>query len=418
MHKSVWHERLFQGLGVAFPFISVSVPGGGSAIYTLFALAGLLFGWGIATRRQGCQRYWWLTLLLLFVLASVSLAYSADLENGVQRLERFFRLATLALVFAVMVRWRVVADRFFVFGLMAAALSLFVQTLYEIHWLQREYASGLYHKIIFGDMAMLIALMLFTAVLTLLRGRLRLLAILCIPLALYASVMSATRGAWLVLPVVGVVLAWLYRQRVDRRLWWLTGGALAVVLALLVVLRPAPVVGPLERGVQELRIFASDPSQHTSWGDRLNMWRNATLIWWENPLFGTGIGDFNHDMRELVAQGRSLSSDVLKYGHAHSIYFDTLATLGLAGLVTLAVALFLLPSRYFYRAWQQAGDGQTRFAALAGLLTVVAFAVFGFSEGWLSRNPFVNPYIVYLALFAATLVSAQRREATHNSPAA
>ncbi|HEY0720721.1 MAG TPA: O-antigen ligase family protein [Gammaproteobacteria bacterium] len=411
MSKSPWSDRLLRGLAIAFPFISVSVPGGGSAIYTLFALAGLLFGWAMVVRSSASERRWWLALLLFFLLASVSLAYSADVVNGMQRLERFFRLATLGLLFAVMVRWRVVADRLFILGLMAAALSLFVQTLYEIHWLQREYAEGLYHKIIFGDMAMLIALLLFTAVLTLLRGWLRLLALLCIPLALYASVMSATRGAWLVLPFIGLTLAWLYRRRIDRRLWWLMGGALAVLLAMAMVLRPAPLVGPLERGVHELRTFIADPSAHTSWGDRLNMWRNATIIWWENPLLGTGIGDFNHDTRELVAQGRSLSSDVVKYGHAHSIYFDTLATLGLVGLIVLAFALFLLPGRYFYRAWQQGGDGQVRFAALAGLLTVVAFAVFGFSEGWLSRNPFVNPYIVYLALFAATIAAARNRTA-------
>ncbi|HEY0635855.1 MAG TPA: O-antigen ligase family protein [Gammaproteobacteria bacterium] len=411
MSKSPWPDRLLQGLVIAFPFVAVSLPGGGSALYTLLALAGVVFGWRGVSRSRGNERYWWLALLLFFLLAAASLAYSADLENGAQRLERFLRLATLGLVFAVLVRWHVVAGRLFVIGLMAAALSMFVQALYEIHWLQRDYAQGLYHKIIFGDIAMLTALLLFAAVLTLLRGRLRLLALLCIPLALYASVMSATRGAWLVLPVVGVVLAWLYRQRVDRRLWWLTGGALAMVLALVVVLRPAPLVGPLERGVEELRTFVVDPSRHTSWGDRLNMWRNATIIWWHNPLFGTGIGDFNHDTRELVAQGRSLSGDVVKYGHAHSIYFDTLATLGIAGVLLLMVALFLLPGHYFYRAWQRAGDGQVRFAALAGLLTVVSFAVFGFSEGWLSRNPFVNPYIVYLALFAATIAAERNRSA-------
>lgn len=403
MLKTTWSERLLQVLASAFPFISVSIPSGGSAAYTLFALVGLFFGWSMLRESGRSERQWWFALLLLFVLASVSLAYSADLENGVQRLERFFRLATIALVIAVMVRWRVVSSRLFIFGLMAAALSMFAQSLYEKLWLHHDVVTGLYHKIIFGDMAMVIAVLLFVAAITLLRGRARLLALTCIPLALYASVMSATRGAWLVLPFVGVTLVWLYRQRVDRRVWWLTGSALAAVLVLIIVLRPAPVVGPIERGAEELRIFVSDPSAHTSWGDRLNMWRNAVIIGWHNPLFGTGIGDFSHDNRELVAQGRSLSGDVAQYGHAHSIYFDTLATLGIVGLVIMIAALFLLPARYFYQGWQQARDEQSRFAALGGLLTVVAFAVFGISEGWLSRNPFINTYIVYLALFAATL---------------
>lgn len=403
MLKSTWSERLFQALAAAFPFISVSIPSGGSAVYTLFALVGLFLGWSTLRESGRTERQWWFALLMLFVLASVSLAYSADLENGVQRLERFFRLATIALVIAVMVRWRVVSSRLFIFGLMAAALSMFVQTLYEIHWLKHGYAEGLYHKIIFGDIAILLAVLLFAAVITLVHGRLRLFVALCVFMALYASIMSATRGAWLVLPFAAATLVWLYRQRVDRRIWIIIGGAMVVVVALIVLLRPPSVVIPIERGVQELRLYVSDPTQNTSWGDRLNMWRNAAIIWWHNPLIGTGIGDFSHDNRELVAQGRSLSGDVAQYGHAHSIYFDTLATLGIVGLLIMIAALFLLPARYFYQGWQQARDGQSRFAALGGLLTVVSFAVFGISEGWLSRNPFINTYIVYLALFAATL---------------
>lgn len=403
MHNLTWPMRLFQGLVIAFPFIAVSVPSGGSTVYTLFALTGLLFGWQGMRAGSRAERGWWLALLLLFLLAAASLAYSADLDNGVQRLERFFRLATLGLVSVVMVRWRVVAGRPFVLGLLAAVLAMFVQALYEMHWLQHGFAEGLYHKIIFGDMAMLLAVLLFAALLTLLQGRWRLVAGAAIPLALYASVMSATRGAWLALPFIALTLVWLYRKRVERRVWWLVGGVLGALVALIVVIRPAPLVAPIERGVQELQLYAADPTQNTSWGARLNMWHNAALIWWHHPLLGTGIGDFTHDSAELMAQGVSPSSDVPQFGHAHSIYFDTLATLGIVGLLVMVVALFLLPARYFHREWQQAADAQSRFAALAGLLTVVSFAVFGISEGWLSRNPFINAYVLYLALFVATL---------------
>ncbi len=415
MPKSLWSERLFQGLAISFPFISVSLPGGGSAVYALFALSGIIFGWSGIKKAGKEERRWWLLLLLFFILAAASLSYSADFHTASQRLERFFRLATLGLVFAVMVRWRVASGRMFIFGLMAAALSMFVQAVHEKFWLHQDVVVGLYHKIIFGDMAMLLALLLFIASITMLRGRLRLLAVACIPLALYASVMSATRGAWLVLPFAGITFVWLYRARVDRRVWWIAGAAAAALLALVIVLRPAPVVVPIEHGVDELKLFTSNPSAHTSWGDRLNMWRNAVIIWWHNPLFGTGIGDFNHDNRELVAEGESLSEDVVEYGHAHSIFFDTLATLGLVGLVVMIIALFLLPARLFYRGWQQASDDQGRFAALGGLLTVMSFAVLGISEGWLSRNPFINPYIVYLALFSATLASGRTAKETHHT---
>jgi hypothetical protein len=84
------------------------------------------------------------------------------------------------------------------------------------------------------------------------------------------------------------------------------------------------------------------------------------------------------------------------------------------GLAVMIVALFLLPGRYFYTAFRSAQSREARFAALAGLLTIISFAVFGISEGWLSRNPFVNPYVVYLALFAAS-VSQSRSDVAAGS---
>ena len=45
---------------------------------------------------------------------------------------------------------------------------------------------------------------------------------------------------------------------------------------------------------------------------------------------------------------------------------------------------------------------------LAGLVCVMAFALFGLVEGWLGRNPFINPYVVYLSLFTAAAMAAEK----------
>jgi len=231
--------------------------------------------------------------------------------------------------------------------------------------------------------------------------------------AVYASLMSATRGSWLLLPVVAVVLAWLYRSKVSRRGWIAAFLSIFLIAGALAIWQPRVIMAPMEKGVQGIQVYLKDPTKVTSWGARLEMWSNSIKIWRQNPWLGTGIGDFQHDSKELVAEGLSENRQVAgRFGHAHSIYFDALASIGAIGLLVLVITLFVLPWRHFSRYWREAATPWHRFYALSGLLTVVAFAEFGLTEGWTSRNPFVNPYIIYIAVFAASLavLKIERKE--------
>jgi O-antigen ligase len=241
--------------------------------------------------------------------------------------------------------------------------------------------------------------------------RVRIVLLLSMMAALYASLMSATRGSWLFLLLLPPVVVWLYREKIKKTQWMVMIASVLVAGVLLIQFQPKLVVKPIQRGIGEVERYLENPNKAGSWGSRLEMWRNSIKIWGNHPWFGTGLGDFQHDSMQLVEQGLSQNSFVANsYGHAHSIYFDALATLGGVGLGLLVVALFVLPWRFFHSYWLRSPSPEGRFYTLSGLLCVLAFAVFGLSEGWLSRNPFVTPYVIFLAVFAASLTLHHREQ--------
>jgi len=406
-----WPQRVVLLLAALFPLVSVSLHSGGSSLYALLVLPALFYAWPERKHLTPEEKRWLLAYVLLFAIAALSLLYVVDQKIGVEKLERYLRLATLGLVYLFLRRMKVEAGRLFLLAVVAASFSLAIQAWYQINIQQQDVATGLYHKIVFGDMAMLAVTIMLAALLTVADRPWHFMVIgVAMVAAVYASLMSATRGSWLLLPVLAVLLAWLYRSKVSRRGWITALMVVVITAAALAVLQPRVIMAPMEKGIQGIQTYLKDPTKTTSWGARLEMWGNSIKIWKENPWLGTGVGDFQHDSKELVAEGLSENRQVAEhYGHAHSIYFDALASIGAVGLLVLIITLFILPWRHFSRHWKEAATPWQRFYALSGLLTVVAFAEFGLTEGWTSRNPFVNPYIIYIAVFAASLAVANIR---------
>lgn len=395
-------ERALLILVALFPLISLSLHSGGSIIYTLLLIIGLFTAWPEWRQVNRAEKGLIAALGIFFLIAALSLLQTVDVANGHERLERIFRIASVSILFLAFRRFRVDAGPLFLIGLLAGVISLTVQAGYEYFYLGKGFINGPTYKIAYGDLAMLTAAILLAAGLTLDAGnREKVILFGGGALALMASLLSGGRGAWLFLPMLPLLLAWCYRDSIKRETVVWGVAALLVLAGVLAISRPAFLFSPVISAINNVEQFIHDPQPYSSVGARLNLWYNSLVIWAENPLFGTGLGDFGHDNRALVASGVSMSSAVEHYGHAHSIYFDALASIGLVGFVAMCLALFVLPMRYFGKMWRSSNDRVLRFHALAGLFTVVAFAVFGLSEGWLSRNPLVNPFIFYLALFAA-----------------
>jgi O-antigen ligase len=400
---------LLAGLVIAiflFPSVVATTNGGGSYVYALLLLPALFFGRGWRMLAPWERRVLACLLVALAVMA-LSLVNSEDLRQGMKWLERYLRIALLVPIYLMLRRFGLVLGWALGMGAVAATLVMAGQAWYQVNWLGQPVASGYYHWIVFGDLAVLWGALAVIFALTLVRGwRGMVLGAVAAAAALYASALSQARGAWLFVPVLMLTLVWFYRRQLfASRQAIATTAAVLVLVGAVGVWQADRLTSGVQRGLSDIRTFVENPEAGTSWGIRINLWRNTLLLVQEHPLLGTGLGDFHQEMRDMAADGRSWSEAVADYGHAHSIYFDTLANAGVLGFFATLFGYLLLPLWAFARGGPVADFPERRFYVHAGVVTVLAFATFGVSEALWARNPFVNTYVVCMVVLLAGLAS-------------
>jgi len=216
--------------------------------------------------------------------------------------------------------------------------------------------------------------------------------------ALVASYLSGSRGAWIFLPVFVALLWVIYRQRLRGRV------LLGVVVLLLGLFSSLWQIDGVQQrmtlAVTEISLYQTHPERPTSVGIRLEMWRTSLMIWQNNPLLGTGEGDYAADTRALHESGQMHMYPSVFNTHAHSIYFHILAMNGLLGLTGLLLALFIVPLWLLWRV--PGGHDEAVFVRWGGTTVVLAGMVFGLTEHWLGWNAMVSAYLFLLLVFLTT----------------
>ncbi len=152
----------------------------------------------------------------------------------------------------------------------------------------------------------------------------RYLLLTTILITVIAILVSQTRGVWVALFAATIITLFLH----DRRKAVLLG---AIIISSLIVF--FFVNGKLRDRAISIVTSAYTENELGSTGTRIELWKGAVLIARESPFFGTGLSDFQIDIDRLIQNGKL--KKVLVTGHAHSIFFQTLATQGLVGLAIL-----------------------------------------------------------------------------------
>lgn len=113
---------------------------------------------------------------------------------------------------------------------------------------------------------------------------------------------------------------------------------------------------------------------------RIELWRAAGLLWQQRPLLGIGPDNFRRTYGKVLELDPN--DDRI---HANSLYFETLADLGLLGVVALLVLMATL-LRTAMSAWHIAGSERRVFAV--GLLVAVStFFAHGVVDYFLPFTP-------------------------------
>ena len=180
----------------------------------------------------------------------------------------------------------------------------------------------------------------------------------------------ASRAAVLVAGalVVLIAVAWWPRARVMS---FMTLTAV-VVVGLVAVIAHVGVVKKQEDRTAEGNVLAY----------RAQIWNTARATWLHFPLFGVGMDNYSVIEPEAVREWRAEAGKpfdeknfIVKSGHAHSLYYNTLAERGTVGFAALAAVLLAWAWRLVRRYPGRTG-GDRAWALWGGALSAWFISVF------------------------------------------
>ncbi|WP_447529248.1 O-antigen ligase family protein [Vreelandella sp. TE19] len=278
-------------------------------------------------------------------------------------------------------------------------------------------AGGFLHVIQFGNLSMLMGMLCLAGlgwaavqrkrpfwVALLLAGAL---------LGMLGSLLSGSRGGWIGLPFIGFVLYRGYGRAAARR-WKLAalGGAALLALAMYAIPQTG-VQNRVQAGINDVAQYISGGERDTSLGLRFEMWRGASMLIAERPLFGWGEKGYVEAMAALGERG-VITMGASAFDHAHNDFIDAAAKRGAVGLLVL-LALYIIPLKMFASGLNHP-NLEVRSLAVAGTLLPVAYIDFGLSQTFLAHNSGAMFYAFWLALWWGSFSAYQKRAARQARP--
>ncbi len=385
-----------------------------SAPIRIHAFVALLLiysvGFLIFNRHQlAMTRQDWLVVLLLslymlshlpvFVMSGFSTRYLAP-GLHMMGIIPIYLMLRVALAELSLVRFRAVLE----YGGFVGSLGGAGIAVYEVYLLGQSRVDGFLFHINFGYLS---ASLFFLMVALLPSTQRRALVGAGALLALLATLLSTSRGAVFAIPIVfTVLLVWQWRRigavYLVVGLLGLGGLALASYLTL------PQVEERVDLTVSEVERILEGDFRHNSAGGRVRLWAAAIEAFKERPLVGLTYAE--RDALNLELAGTGIINEwvaTISRGHAHSQYFETLATGGVIGVVALFFYL-IFPALYFLRRSHQEPDNPYWFV---GFVFSLGFIVFCLSEVALQHEMIATYYAFVMALLFVLACKDSERSA-------
>lgn len=338
-----------------------------------------------------------LSTLLTYVLGSFTVVETTNLVHN---------LAFLGFVpVFLLVKRNGLPQKPFWYGIVAGASITGVTALIEVTILNHAVASGGHHHIIYGDHALLLA-MLSLLSFSFFREKGKyylLLPFIGLFFGAMASVLSTARGSWIAVPAFLLIITMSFKQlgSTKARLIYLASFVLLAILAY--AIPQTGIKDRINQAISDIHNYQTGQKKSTSVGLRFEMWRASKELVAENPITGIGLRQYQRKIKELVHSSDRYEKAVGRFAHPHNEYLYALVERGVIGLFTILLILFY-PMYLFFQSLQ-GNSGPDRAIAIAGLVITVGYAIFGLSESIFNRPTTANFYTMMMALLLGSLYS-------------
>lgn len=103
------------------------------------------------------------------------------------------------------------------------------------------------------------------------------------------------------------------------------------------------------------RLFSHLTLEPEKWGDRVQLWKSSLEIFAKYPVVGAGPGMYEKIIYKLASAKNFNEGTMFHHHHAHNMYLEILAEMGMLGLSTFLLA-FIVLFRNFIRRLKVSSD--------------------------------------------------------------
>ncbi len=408
-----WAEQLNSAAAFAVPGLALWLASGYSygAVLLLIGAVCTLHRW--PRERQQILTGWLAVCMFAMALMWVAMADPSENLGKWDRPAKFI-LAIPCLLYTVVFPPR---PKAFFWGLVVGCIGAGAIAMWQVYGLHEWRASGRTNAIQYGNLALLLAVMLavyVAAVHKQLNGGEKVLAVIAVVAGMDASVLSLSRGGWLaLLASMPFALLLLYWNR--RRLFWRVVVGLMIAVGLMSVLNRGMLATRWDEMTSEIRVYETTRNASTSVGQRLEHWRFAIDAGLEKPVLGWGFGGYMEEKQKRVSEGRYQPA-ILEYKFVHNELLDVFVKTGLVGVCVLLWFYFLplwmfWPTRKRMQMFDGADPAQRRkmlALRMCGVCVPVLYMGFGLTQVFFAHNSGIMFYLFSIILLWSMVQGHER----------
>jgi len=391
---------------ILYPATVLLVPKMNGLIFGLLLLVSLVFAirsMQVFSNLSSTEKIFFMSICLFFLSALLSTLYAGVVYKT---LGKYLYLLS-AIPIYVYLKHVGIRLSYLWYGLIVGAIITAFIASYEVLIVGLGRARSITHPIIFGDIALVMGCMSMAG-LGWFKNKsswqiaLPVVALLC---GVFASILSQSRGGWLAVPFLIVLLFWYLQSSFSFKFKITLAVFIIVFMGATYTIPQTKVSYQIHRTIASLEAYNGSEirsdKRTTSVGTRLEMWQASWKIFIENPVLGVGWGHYQKQAIMQVEQGLR-NQKIARHSHPHNQFISALASGGIIGFVAILL-LFLIPASLFIKTIKHDGNKEVQRLALAGLVLIVSYIIFGMSESILERSRPVNFFAFYLAVFMAAI---------------